>query len=377
MSSSVSSYEDSCDALGVTLVANVPVILWGAPGVGKTSVIEQIASHHGWWTETVIASISDPTDFKGMPREDAGRTVFSPPSWATSIVDAGGGLVFLDEITTAPPSVQAALLRPVLGRVVGDLPLPEQTRFVAAANPPEIAADGWDLSAPLANRFVHLDWTTPANVISDGLIYGFSDIAIPDVDPEVLPQRRESTRLRVGAFLRARPDLLTRVPDATADQGVAWPSPRTWEMAARLLAYGRAAGVSDGAVRLLLTGVVGAPAAREYLAWENALDLPDIEKALAKQGKIDLPERPDHIVAVCGALVAAVLADPTTQRCEAAVNGVLLGVCRAGHVDLATVALRRIKPQLLSSRATVTPEAFGYFADILDKMGKLQPAGRR
>lgn len=98
----MSSYEELCEALGLTLVANVPVILWGVPGVGKTSVVEQIASHHGWWIETVIASISDPTDFRGMPREDAGSTTFSPPSWATAIAEAGGGLVFLDEITTGP-----------------------------------------------------------------------------------------------------------------------------------------------------------------------------------------------------------------------------------------------------------------------------------
>ena len=60
--------------------AGVPVLLWGGPGVGKTSVVEQIARHHGWHLETVIASICDPTDFKGMPRDAGDRTVFSPPN---------------------------------------------------------------------------------------------------------------------------------------------------------------------------------------------------------------------------------------------------------------------------------------------------------
>src|SRR5205823_11964182 len=65
-------------------------------------------------------------------------------------------------ISTAPPAVQAAMLRIVLERVVGDLELPPGVRVVAAANPPEQAADGWDLAPPLANRLVHLDWPVDA-----------------------------------------------------------------------------------------------------------------------------------------------------------------------------------------------------------------------
>ena len=365
----MANYNDRCQALAVAIAANVPVILWGAPGVGKTSVIEQIAHHHDWHLETVIASISDPTDFKGMPREDAGRTVFSPPSWALTIKHNGGGVVFLDEISTAPPSVQAALLRPVLSKVVGDLQLPSETRFVAAANPPEIAADGWDLSAPLANRFVHLSWEVPAQVISDGLLYGFDPIEVPDVDADQVESYLAEAKLRIGSFLRARPELAHRMPAATSEQGVAWPSPRSWETAAQVMAYGRASMVSGSAVQLLVAGAVGASAAREFLAWEQNLDLPDIEAAL-KAGEIKLPDTPDRVVAVCGGLVAAVNGNPTRERCEVAVNGILVQVCEAGHADLATVALRRMIKSVRASKAVLDPAAVGYFADLLERMGK-------
>lgn len=70
----MAKYEDTCAALAIAMSAGAPVLLWGGPGVGKTSVIEQIAEIHGWHLETVIASICDPTDFKGMPR-DAGDRV--------------------------------------------------------------------------------------------------------------------------------------------------------------------------------------------------------------------------------------------------------------------------------------------------------------
>lgn len=367
-------YDDSCTALAIALSAQAPVLLWGGPGIGKTSVVEQIAAHAGWHLETVIASICDPTDFKGMPRDAGDRTEFSPPAWAMAIQEAGGGLVFLDEISTAPPSVQAALLRPVLTGVVGDLALPKDTRFVAAANPPDQAADGWDLSAPLANRFVHLEWDVPASVISDGFVYGFAPVDLPAESMVDVAALVTQVRRSVGAFITARPDLVHKMPGRSSERGLAWPSPRSWEMGATVLGHAQAAGAKQGVRAQLLSGCVGPSAAREYFAWERSLDLPDIEEALASGGTIELPATPDRIVAMCGGLVAAVKQDPSTSRCTAAVNGVLVSVAKAGHVDLATVALRRIAEPVKRSGAVLSPDAVQHFAGILGKMGKLKAA---
>jgi MoxR-like ATPase len=146
------------EALGVAVAARVPVLLWGAPGTGKTSAIRAMAQIMGLPCETVIASIREPSDFAGLPIVVGDEVRFAPPAWARRLAEAGHGLLFLDELSTAPPAVQAALLRVVLERAVGDLMLPDAVAVVAAANPPEQAADGWDLSAPLANRLCHLAW---------------------------------------------------------------------------------------------------------------------------------------------------------------------------------------------------------------------------
>ena len=157
------------EALGVAVAARVPVLLWGAPGTGKTSAIRAMAEAMGLPCETVIASIREPSDFAGLPIVAGDSVRFAPPMWARRLADAGHGLLFLDELSTAPPAVQAALLRVVLERAVGDLILPDQVAVVAAANPPEQAADGWDLSAPLANRLCHLTWHTDPRAVADGL----------------------------------------------------------------------------------------------------------------------------------------------------------------------------------------------------------------
>ena len=157
------------EALGVAVAARVPVLLWGAPGTGKTSAIRAMSNAMGLPCETVIASIREPSDFAGLPIVTGNAVRFAPPLWATRLAEAGTGVLFLDELSTAPPAVQAALLRVVLERTVGDLTLPEDVAVVAAANPPEQAADGWDLSAPLANRLCHLAWQTNPRTVADGL----------------------------------------------------------------------------------------------------------------------------------------------------------------------------------------------------------------
>ena len=138
--------------LAIAVQAGVPVLLWGAPGVGKTATIKSIAGALELLCEPVIASVREPADFAGLPIIREGGVTMEAPAWARRLARAGRGLLFLDEISTAPPAVQAALLRVVLERVVGDLELPNRAAIVAAANPPEQAAGGWDLSATISRR---------------------------------------------------------------------------------------------------------------------------------------------------------------------------------------------------------------------------------
>ncbi len=315
------------EALGTAIVARVPVLLWGAPGTGKTSVIRAMAQAGGWLCETVIASIREPSDFAGLPivldgadatrltRSAGGRVSFAPPSWAVALADAGEGVAFFDEVSTAPPAVQAALLRVVLERTVGDLALPEGVSVVAAANPAEQAADGWELSPPLANRFCHLDWPVDARAVAAG----FSG-AWPSSKPPALAdgwERRVGViRSWIAGFMTVRPTLTLAVPEDAAGAGRAWPSPRTWDMAARLQAAAEYGGVGELAASLLVRGCVGAGAGVEYLTWLAEADLPDPEAVLADPEGFALPERGDRAYAALSSIAAAVAADATNERWE-------------------------------------------------------------
>lgn len=365
----MSEYTENVAALAVATAAGVPVVLWGAPGTGKTSVIESIAATNDWACETVIASVREPSDFVGLPVVDNGSVSLAPPAWAKRICDAGGGLVFLDEISTAPPATQAALLRPLTDRYVGDVRLPENTRFVLAANPPDQAADGWDLAAPLANRMVHLEWTLPASVVADGLANGFPAVEIPTVPAAAADKSVKDAMILVGGFLAARPDLVSVVPDSASDAGRAYPTPRSWEMAARLLGYARAAGASAIATQTLLIGAVGPGPAIEFSTWIDELDLPNPEDVLKNPKGFQVPDRPDHIHPIAASLLAAVTEEPTKAR-AAAMDAALVKMANAGYIDsvfAAASGLARLKVK----GWVPSPEFVSAFVHLIAALGDL------
>jgi len=354
--------------MGVAVAAQVPVLLWGAPGTGKTSAIRAMADAGGWPCETVIAAIREPSDFSGLPVVVDGVVHFAPPRWAERLAGAERGLLFLDEISTAPPAVQAALLRVVLERVVGDLRLPEEVVVVAAANPPEQAADGWDLSAPLANRFCHLDWQVDPAAFAQGLVGGWPVATIPQL-PDGWDRGEVMARAQaeVAAFVNVRPALVCAVPTDAAAAGRGWPSPRTWDMAARLLAATEVAGASPAAQRVLLNGALGPGTGTEFLLWRSELDLPDPEAVLADPERFTVPERADRAYAALSAVAAAVAARPTVERWMAGWQVVVRVGERAP--DVAAVAARTLA-QCRPAGAVAPPEV-KLFAPLLAEAGLL------
>jgi hypothetical protein len=305
----------AAEALAVAIGAGVPVLLWGSPGTGKTSAVVALAEAAGWPCEVVIGSIREPSDFGGLPVVADGGVTLAPPAWARRLREAGHGLLFLDELTTAPPAVQAAMLRVILERVVGDLSLPAGVRVVAAANPPEQAADGWELAPPLANRLVHLEWPTEGRYVAQGLAVGFPVPSLFALDGGARGQPLRVVRPpAVAAFLEVRPGLVLELPRSAAEAGRGWPSPRSWEAVATLLAACEGALASEEARAALVAGAVGEGAALEFLSWLEHLDLPDPEAVLADPESFELPERSDRAFAALTAIATVAVAGGDPDR---------------------------------------------------------------
>ncbi|MFC3502629.1 AAA family ATPase [Micromonospora krabiensis] len=339
------------EALTLAVAADLPVLLWGEPGIGKTAALTQLAASLNLPLTTVIASVHEPSDFAGLPivgDDPALHGVpMAPPDWAVRLVRAGRGLLFLDELSTAPPAVQAALLRLVLERRIGSLRLPAEVRIVAAANPRSSAADGWELSPPLANRFVHLQWTHDHEVVVRGLSGTWPRAALPRLDPQRLPEAVTFARRAVCGLLSARPALVHRLPNHEAGRGGPWPSPRSWEMTLRLIAFATAADTSREVLSMLVRGTVGDGSGLELLASLDRMDLPDPEVLLADPAAAVLPERGDLRQTVLDGVVEAVRQRPDRHRWDAA-WALLVRALETGAPDLVVVpasALARLRQE--------------------------------
>ncbi|MEV4318197.1 MoxR family ATPase [Actinocrispum sp. NPDC049592] len=342
--------DNQLEALTLAVSADLPVLLWGEPGIGKTAALNQLADALELPLTTVIASVHEPSDFSGLPvvgDDPAEQGVpMAPPDWAVRLVRTGHGLLFLDELSTAPPAVQAALLRVVLERRVGALRLPPGVRIVAAANPRSSAADGWELSPPLANRFVHLQWTYDHEVVVRGLGGTWPKAALPDLDPERLRDAVAFARRAVCELLTVRPALVHQLPKNEVRRGGPWASPRSWEMALRLIAFATAAGASRDVLSMLVRGAVGDGPGLELLAFLDRMDLPDPEVLLADPAAAVLPERGDLRQTVLDGVVEAVRKRPEQSRWDAA-WALLVQALETGAPDLVVVpastlaALRR------------------------------------
>ena len=139
-----------------------PLMLWGPPGVGKSSIVAQITQDLGGVLYDLRLPLLEPTDLRGMPyyNKDTGKMDWAPP---VDLPDAETAaehpivVLFLDEINGAAPAVQAAAYQLILNRRVGKYELPDNCVIVAAGNRDGDKGVTYRMPAPLANRFVHLE----------------------------------------------------------------------------------------------------------------------------------------------------------------------------------------------------------------------------
>jgi hypothetical protein len=354
-------------ALQVALTANVPVILWGEPGGGKTASVNAVATALGWPIETVLASLREPSDFAGLPVIIDKHMHLAPPDWAGRLAGQPEAICFLDEISTAAPATQRALLRVIHERVAGDLNLGHGVRMVAAANPADIAAGGWDLTPPLANRFLHLYYEIDPAVVAAGLLGAWPEADPLSISPDWashLPHYRSV----VSGFLSARPGMVHDRPKNREQAGLAWPSPRSWEAVISILAASEGTAIAPEARLALIAGLVGEGAAVEFLSFERDLDLPNPESLLANPTSYARPPRGDQVHAVIAAVTFAVRNNLTAPRWTAAME-VFAAVAADGNVDIAANGVRQLAA--LRPENAVLPTTLKVFREILVAAGLL------
>lgn len=365
-------YDHAIQSLGICVSVRIPVLLWGNPGEGKTAAVES-ATLQGWHVETVIITHSDPSDFAGLPVVTSdGSVSLAPPAWAKRLADHDGpSIAFFDEFSTASPSLQAAALRPLTHYEVGSIQLPPTVSFVAAANPADVAAAGWELTAPTASRFVHLDWGMPYDVFAEGIITGQWPSLPVHREPEDYSRFLDEERVLVSGFLRARESQLSVIPADAEARGRAFPTPRTWDYASRLSSFARAVHASPDVRQLLVSGCVGEAAAHEYLRWVTTQDLVDPELLLNDPNVADFIDvRHDRVFVMLQAVLAAFSRQPTNERWQAAIEICALAAEQAG-IDPAIPVIRSLMRPGLRPAGTVMPRSIKIFAPALALAGLL------
>jgi|TARA_B100001964_G_C14240514_1_gene604731 hypothetical protein len=248
-----------------------PVFVWGGPGIGKSDLVDQITvSMEGYMIDLRLA-LMEPTDLRGMPyynKEANNMSWAAPVDLPTEELAAQYPVVvlFLDELNSAPPSVQAAAYQLILNRRIGTYKLPDNVVVVAAGNRETDKGVTYKMPKPLANRFVHLNldvnfddwmmWAAEARVHADVVGYlSFAKADLYNFDP--------------------------RSPDH------AFASPRTWVFVSEMLED--TAGddpMSDSQMTDLIAGTVGEGMAVKFMNHRSfASELPNPSDILS--GKVE------------------------------------------------------------------------------------------
>lgn len=334
-------------AVAICVQADIPFLLWSGPGMGKTSFVYQLCRLLDLLCITKIGAIHQPEDFSGFPmrNEEDGVADLLPLRYVLDLKKPNS-FFFADELSTAPHPVQAAMLRVILERVMGEVPL--QCRIGAAANPPNSAVGGMETAAPLNNRFCHISWQVTAQDRAEGRKSGWA--YAPPRLPANWEQAIESTETLIDQFLLQRPSLSHAEPPE-GQFTPAWPSPRTWEFAARFVAACSTSINHEDVMVIGLEGCIGAAATHEFLAWVRTQRHVDVDKLLS-----DIPaflpplktEDPDIIEAHLEAVAIRILSGNVDERVAQKI--VTIGLAAALPVHSIETFISRLEGKISQAR---------------------------
>lgn len=326
------------------------IIIWGEAGIGKTQLIKNLAMirnlianginpgdskalkkvnidalEEKYPIRILIGATIEPSELVGLPALETITTktgITAPitrntmPSWAYDLIEAGQGILFLDELNSAPPSVQAAELSLLQGRMVGQYKLPDDVLIIAAANPTDIAVNGWNLPSPLSNRLLHIHMEPNVDDFLEGFRIGWGeDISIIE----------KGLRKNIADFLTRNQTLIQTRPKNDVEGGKAWASRRSWDNAAKNMALTGDIQTQE----MILMGYVGLEASQSYFIHRTTAALPSVSEVL--DGDVDLSVLP---VDAIDNIIRGVIADVKPFSIEKSVS-FFISLVEANKGDLA------------------------------------------
>ncbi|MCW8837549.1 MAG: MoxR family ATPase [Thiovulaceae bacterium] len=272
---------DLSATLGKLVEQKVAVFLWGAPGIGKSSIVKQIAQKKDIGFIDLRLALMDPTDLKGIPFYDKElhQALWAPPAF---LPKDGEGILFLDELNSAPPSVQASAYQLILDRRVGEYELPDGWAIVAAGNREGDKGVTYKMGAPLANRFVHFEMDIS---VDDWCDWAYQN----SIDDSII------------GYISYKNEHLFTFDSKNMEKSFA--TPRSWEYVDKVLK----SGIDESLLLETISGAVSKEVAVGYLSFKKVQNkLPDINGIL-NSGEGEYPDEVDVLHALNVGLVSAVL----------------------------------------------------------------------
>ena len=270
-------------------------MLWGQPGIGKSQAVKQFAEklqeETGKTVNTKIVSLllMNPIDLRGIPAKSKDENDEDVAKWLTPEIfkmdpsDDVINILFLDEISAAPPSVQAAAYQICLDKRVGEHVLPKNTIVICAGNRTSDKAVAYQMPKPLANRLTHFE------MVAD--LDSWKEWAYKEgIDPNII------------GFITWRPDYLNKFDPSTDD--VAFPTPRSWELVNSYMK------IDFDTMFDAISGTVGLETATEFKVFMNFNHkIPQFEDI--KAGTADKPNEKDAglMYALASHIISNVIAE--------------------------------------------------------------------
>ena len=329
----------------------VPMIYWGDPGVAKSALIEAWAKRLGIPCKVLSPSEHGDGAFGVTPVPFGvgdGQVIHYPkPAWVAELEEEAGAILFIDELNTPASShLFGPMLAMIHAKRVAGATLPQHVRVVGAANPIESAAGGLEIPLSVANRMGHFQWQLPDKKAWNSFLMTRAGVAAQPLDLAVEEAKVMNVwgvefakaAAMVAGFTTNNIGAWHQMPKATdPTKTPAWPSLRTWDLAAHAMAGAMIHGAS-GEVDAVIAGFVGEAAALEFATYRSSMDLPDPEKLL--DGQIQWAhdkQRLDVSYAVFSTCSALVVTDKDKTRREARAAklwGLMETVATGGDADL-------------------------------------------